>query len=335
MTRPVGLYLMRPDALDEVYGPHEREEVAALLDLRHPPQSPESIRNDPSPLHDVEVLLSGWGLPRLDADLLEHAPQLRLVLYGGGSTQPFVTPELWSRGVRVVTARAANSLPVADYTLAVILFSLKNGWRLMGHARTPRDPYPPAALMPGGYGSTIGLLSLGCVGRLVRERLRPFDLSVLACDPALSPDEALRLDVKPVGLEELFAGSDVVSVHTPLLPSTRGLVTGELIKSMPLGSTFINTARGAIVRERELVAALEARPDLQAVLDVTEHEPLAADSRLGQLHNVVLTPHIAGAMGRERRRLGRLVISELKRYLAGDPLEWEVGPTEAAAMGET
>ncbi len=89
------------------------------------------------------------------------------------------------------------------------------------------------------------------------------------------------------------------------------------------------------MRERELIEALEARPDLQAVLDVTEHEPLATDSKLRQLPNVVLTPHIAGAMGRERRRLGRLLIGELKRYLAGEPLEWEIGPAESAAMGET
>jgi phosphoglycerate dehydrogenase-like enzyme len=189
--------------------------------------------------------------------------------------------------------------------------------------------------MPGGYGSTVGLLSLGSVGRLVRERLRPFDLTVLASDPALGPGEAGGLDVRPVGLKELFAESDVVSVHTPLLDSTIGLVTGELITSMPHGGTFINTARGAIVRERELVEALEARPDLQAVLDVTEHEPLAADSKLRHLPNVVLTPHIAGAMGRERRRLGRLLIGELKRYLAGESLEWEIGPAESAAMGET
>ncbi len=333
--RPVGLYLIRPDALDEVYGPAEQAEAAALLELPHPPQSPASIRRDPSPLRGVEVLLAGWGLPTLDAELLEHAPRLRLVLYGGGSTRPFVTPELWRRGVRVVTARAANSLPVADFTLGVILFSLKHGWRLMGQTRIGWEPYPPAALMPGGYGSTVGLLSLGSVGRLVRQRLRPFDLTVLACDPALTPGEATGLDVRPVGLEDLFAGSDVVSVHTPLLDSTIGLVTGELITSMPNGATFINTARGAVVRERELIEALEARPDLQAVLDVTEHEPLAADSKLRHLPNVVLTPHIAGAMGRERRRLGRLLISELKRYLAGEPLEWEIGPAESAAMGET
>src|SRR5260370_26802538 len=114
----------------------------------------------------------------------------------------------------------------------------------------------------------------------------------------------MGLEVRPVGLVDLFEESDVVSVHTPLLDSTIGLVTGHLIASMPRGATFINTARGAIVRERELIEALEARPDLQAVLDVTEHQPLATDSKLRQLPNVGLTPDIAGAMWRYRRPLG-------------------------------
>src|SRR5260370_41124179 len=101
---------MRPDALDEVYGPLEREEAAALLDLPHPPQSPDSIRNDPSPLHDVEVLLSSWGLPRLDAELLEHAPRLRLVLYGGGSTRAFVAPAVCILGGGVGTSLLSDAL---------------------------------------------------------------------------------------------------------------------------------------------------------------------------------------------------------------------------------
>src|SRR5260370_15617488 len=112
----------------------------------------------------------------------------------------------------------------------------------------------------------------------------------------------MGLEVRPVGLVDLFEESDVVSVHTPLLDSTIGLVTGHLIASMPRGATFINTARGAIVRERELIEALEARPDLQAVLDVTEHEPLATDSKLRQLPNAVFTPHIPGAVGRASPR---------------------------------
>src|SRR5712692_6647106 len=90
LMKPVGMYLIRPDALDEVYGATEQAEAAALLDLPHSPQSPAFIRSDPSPLRDVEVLLAGWGLPRLDAEILDHAPRLRLVLYGGGSTRPFV-----------------------------------------------------------------------------------------------------------------------------------------------------------------------------------------------------------------------------------------------------
>src|SRR5260370_4094108 len=139
LMKPVGMYLLRPDALDEVYGPSEQAEAAALLELPHPPQSPASIRSDPSPLRDVEVLLAGWGLPRLDSEILESAPRLRLVLSGGGSARPVVTPELWSRGIPGVPARAAHSLPGAGFTLARILFSLQHGLRLIGATRRPLE----------------------------------------------------------------------------------------------------------------------------------------------------------------------------------------------------
>jgi phosphoglycerate dehydrogenase-like enzyme len=154
--------------------------------------------------------------------------------------------------------------------------------------------------------------------------LRPHQLEVVAYDPFLSADEARRLNVRSVDLAELFRISDVVSLHTPLLPETRDLVTGAHIESMCQGATLINTARGAIVREAELVAVLERRPDLQAVLDVTDPEPPLPGSPLLHLPNVVRTPHIAGAIGPERRRLGRGMVEELRRYVRGKPLRWEV-----------
>src|SRR5260370_31200072 len=93
LMKPVGMYLIRPDALDEVYGPGEQAQAAALLALPYPPQSPASIRSDPSPLRDVEVLLAGWGLPRLDSEILQHAPRLRLV----PSRRPFPRARLAPR----------------------------------------------------------------------------------------------------------------------------------------------------------------------------------------------------------------------------------------------
>ena len=119
------------------------------------------------------------------------------------------------------------------------------------------------ALLPRGYAFTVvgitvgvaGLVSLGAVGRLVRKMLRPHEIKVVAYDPFLTTDEMRRLGVRGVELAELFRISDVVSLHTPLLPETQGMVTGALIESMRPGATLINTARGAIVREAELVAA--------------------------------------------------------------------------------
>jgi phosphoglycerate dehydrogenase-like enzyme len=162
--------------------------------------------------------------------------------------------------------------------------------------------------------------------------LRPHQLRVVAYDPFLTVDEARSLGVRSVDLAELFRISDVISLHTPLLPETRGMVTGAHVESMRPGATLINTARGAIVREAEMVAVLERRPDLQAVLDVTDPEPPPPGSPLLRLTNVVRTPHIAGAIGPERRRLGRGMVEELRRYVRAEPLRWEVTREQVARM---
>jgi phosphoglycerate dehydrogenase-like enzyme len=296
---------MQAEVAQEVYGPSERSAAARLA----------SITDE---IADAEVILASWGCPVMDAGFLDSAPQLRLVLYAAGSVRAFVTDDLWQRGVRVSSAYALNAVSVAEYSLAAILFSLKHGWRLM------REPSGSFSQIPGAYGATVGLVSLGAVGRLVRKRLREHQVRVVAYDPTLGADEARRQGVRAVDLAELFRVSDVVSLHSPLLPETRGMVTGAHIESMRLGATLINTARGALVHEDELVSVLERRTDLQAVLDVTDPEPPLAGSAVTRLPNVVLTPHIAGAIGPERRRLGRGMVQELRRYVRDEPLQWEL-----------
>ena len=110
------------------------------------------------------------------------------------------------------------------------------------------------------------------------------------------------------------------------------MITGEHIASMKPYAGFINTARGAVVRENELVEVLGRRPDLVAVLDVTEPEPPVADSKLYTLPNVIITPHIAGAIGNECRRMGRYMVDELRRYLNGEPLKWEITRNQTAYL---
>jgi len=137
------------------------------------------------------------------------------------------------------------------------------------------------------------------------------------------------LGVELVSLEELFRQSDVVSLHAPLLEETKNMITKELLATMKQGATFINTARGKLINEKELVEVLRARPDLFALLDVTAPEPPEKGSPLFTLPNVVLTPHIAGSINNECRRMGRLMIEETERYLKGQALRWRITPQMA------
>jgi phosphoglycerate dehydrogenase-like enzyme len=138
--------------------------------------------------------------------------------------------------------------------------------------------------------------------------------------------------VELCSIEDVFRRADVVSLHTPWLKETEGLITGAHFAAMKPGATFINTARGAVVREDEMIQVLKQRPDLFAVLDVTYPEPPEPGSPLYSLPNVVLTPHIAGAMGTECRRMGCLVVEELQRYLNGEALQWAINRQQAAVM---
>lgn len=326
-----GLYVLNADAFGKVYGRAEQEEIGELLDVYAPPQTAQSIRADPSLLGEAEVILSGWGAPVMDAGFLEAAGRLRAVFYGAGSVRGFVTPEFWRREIVLTTAASANAVPVSEYTLAVILLSLKRFWVQAGAVRETKT-FPALVPVAGAYGSTVGLVSLGLVGSLVRERLRPFDLEVAVYDPFVTPAEAARLGVELLTLPELFRSCDVVSLHSPWLPETEGMIAGALVGSMKQGATLINTARGALMREEELVAVLAKRPDLSAVLDVTHPEPPSPDSPLYRLPNVVLTPHIAGSLDRECRRMGRTMVEELRRYIRGRPLRWAIDEKRALTM---
>ncbi|HUX13611.1 MAG TPA: hydroxyacid dehydrogenase [Spirochaetia bacterium] len=326
-----GLFILDTKAYRKIYGLEERAEIEKLVDIYCPQQTAESIRTKLSMLAEAQVIFSGWGAPVMDEKFLAAAPNLKAVFYGAGTIRGFVTDQFWRRAIVVTAAAAANAVPVSEYTLSVILLSLKRFW---AHASAVRAAagFPKPLPVPGAYQATIGLVSLGLIGRLVRDRLLPFDLRVVAYDPLIAVEEAKRLRVDLLPLEELFRTADVISLHAPWLPATEGMITGSLIAAMKQNATIINTSRGAIVRESEMIEVLKKRDDLYAVLDVTDPEPPLPDSPLYRLPNVVLTPHIAGSMDAECRRMGRLMVEELRRYVAGDPLEWAITQERAAVM---
>lgn len=327
LMRLTGLFLLDRGAFAKIYGPLERAAIAASVDLLGAPLTAGTVWHHTDQLAHADLIFSGWGMPVVDDKFLTAAPRLKAIFYGAGSIRGFTTPAMWTRGIVVTSAYAANALPVAEYTLATILLSLKSFWR---HAAGTRGHVNGRLRLPvaGAYQSTVGIISLGMVGRDVCRRLRQHDLHIIAHDPFAKPVEGVEM----VALDEIFRRADVVSLHTPNLPATRGMITGSHFALMKPGATFINTARGAVVRETELIDVLRQRPDLTAILDVTDPEPPAPDSSLRSLPNVILTPHIAGSMDGECRRMGQAMVEELRRYLASQPLQSQITQDQAALL---
>ncbi|GAA1571382.1 hydroxyacid dehydrogenase [Kribbella sancticallisti] len=277
-------------------------------------------------LSEVDVLLTGWGCPAITPEVLNAAPKLKAIIHAAGSVKGFVDPAAFERGIQVSSAVVANALPVAEFTVATIVLSGKRAFRLGAEYKLSKHKPDPSQL-PGNYGTTVGLLGASRIGRMVAERLRAFDLEVLISDPYLTAAEAAELGAELVELDALFSRSDILSVHAPLLPETVGLVDARLLGLLKDGSVLINTARGRIVD----AAALEHEcrsGRIDAVLDVTDPEPLPPDSPLLELPNVFVTPHLAGAVGNEVARLGELAVSELERFAAGAPLHHAISPAE-------
>lgn len=327
MSKPKALFILSDEAAGQVYGDAERADVHRLVDVIAPIQNPSTIDRQPRLLEQAQLILSGWGGPQLDGEFLQRAPKLEAFFYAAGAMNGVLTPAVWERGLTVCSAIEANAIPVAEYALSTILFSLKHGWRLARQTREQRRFVDRNKGVPGCYGSTIGLVSIGATARALLRLLKPFALNVLAYDPFLDPQQAGQLGIADiVGLDEIFHRADVVSLHTPLLPETHGLITAAHLSAMRAGATLINTARGEIVDQPALIDVARKRPDLQFVLDVATPEPPPVQSPLYDLENIVLTPHIAGSVSGECRRMGRFIVEELERYLGGEKLRSPVTP---------
>ena len=302
---------------DEVFGPAEWAELTDLVDLVADCSHGADLAVHPR-RREVEVLVTSWGAPPLTAGLLAELPGLRTMLHAAGSVRRIVTDAVWERGITVVSAADANNEPVAEYVYAQTVLALKDVHRRSRRIVADRA-LPPLDGVPGIREQTVGLVSFGSVARKTAQRLHRLDARILAWDPYLDDDTFRAQGVTRVAeLSELVTRSRVLSIHTPLIAGrTENLVGGDLLRLLPPWATLINTARGAVIDEAALLRVLAERPDLFAVLDVTRDEPPDSDSALYALPNVLLTGHVAGTVGTERRAMGRLVVDELRRLAAG------------------
>ncbi|MGW5255380.1 hydroxyacid dehydrogenase [Streptomyces sp. NPDC004012] len=317
--RPRAALAMSREAAAAVLDAETLDALAAICDLAPPPVLDDlTTPRARAVLADVDLLVTGWGCPPLDRDVLGAAPRLRAVVHTAGSVRGHITESCWERGIEVSSAASANALPVAEYTLAMILLTGKDVLERARDYRATRsrDDSLRTPRTVGNHRRTVGILSASRTGRRVIELLRPHDLDVLLYDPYVTGPGAAELGVEQVELDELFARADTVSVHTPLLPATRRLVGRRQIDALRPGAVLINTARGAVVDQDALTdAALAGR--VRAVLDVTDPEVLPPGHPLWDCDNVLITPHLAGSEGNEWRRLADLALAETARWASG------------------
>jgi phosphoglycerate dehydrogenase-like enzyme len=330
-AKPKAAWCFRPELERWIFPPESQARLADLVDVVTPPLTAAEWENHASALAEVEIIIGSWDMPALTAKRLAQVPRLQVVLYAAGSVHGIVTDAFWRRGVVLSSAAAANAAPTATFAEAMIVLALKHTWFYLRERRTDWA-YLKDTDSSGVHRATIGIIGWGRVGREVVRGLQRHEVNILLHDPTVSTEAAAQAGVTLATLDELFARCDVVSLHAPLRPETVGLIRGRHLQALKRHASFINTARGAIVRESELVHVLQSRPDLTAILDVTDPEPAPPDSPLRKLPNVVLTPHLAGARHREIELLGRVVLEELERFRAGEPLQWSL--TEAAVAGQ-
>ncbi|MFJ3813547.1 hydroxyacid dehydrogenase [Streptomyces sp. NPDC090056] len=324
-NRPALLLAMGPGVDDRLFTEAHRARLAALTRtdprlVAHDLTAPDA--RTAAALAEAELLLTCWGATPLTAEVLDRAPRLRAVVHAAGSVKHHVTDACWERGLRVTSAAAANALPVAEYTLAAILFA---GKRVLRSAQRYAELRTDHAWLEesttwGNHRRTVGIVGASRIGRRVIDLLAPFDFEILLYDPYVeTPPPGTEL----VGLDELCARSTVVSVHAPQLPSTYRMIGAAQLAAMPDGTTLINTSRGSLVDEPSLLPHL-LTGRLHAILDVTDPELPPPGSPLYTLPNVLLTPHVAGSLGNELHRMAEQAVGEVERYVRGEGFSEEV-----------
>ncbi|MEV5610843.1 hydroxyacid dehydrogenase [Streptomyces sp. NPDC052225] len=326
--RPRTVLAMDSSVVDDVFPPSVRARLEETADIQPPCVVREFASSTAhAALAECEVLLTGWGCPPIDTAVLDRAPRLRAVIHAAGTVKTFLSRDAYERGITVSSAAAANAVPVAEFTLAAIILGAKRAFPLSHLFRTRRTHRTADDLDQhhwlGTHGLTVGVVGASHIGRRVVRLLRPLDAEVLLYDPYVSDAEAELLGATRTDLDTLVATSDVVTLHAPDTAETRQLLDARRLDLMRPGTLLVNTARGPLVDTAALTGHLVSGR-IDAVLDVTDPEPLPADHPLWELPNVFITPHMAGAQGNEVGRLGALAVDELARYARGVPLNHPV-----------
>jgi phosphoglycerate dehydrogenase-like enzyme len=325
-----------PDLREVFFSPSTWRELARLGDLRIPDDHADL--SDPKVLAGLvapaDIVVTSWTCAPLTEEVLDVAPRLVLLAHTGASVKPFVTEASFARGIRVVQAGAAMAHAVGEQALALTLAMLHRIHRF-DYALRHGQPWEVAKLVPRRrelLGCPVGVVGASRTGRSYIALVRSLGAVVTVTDPYLSESETEELGVRRADLPTVMRSSRVVALHAPLLPETERMIGEAELSLLPDGAMLVNTAQAGLIDQEALLAELRTGR-IDAALDVFDQEPLPVDHPLRSLPNVLLVPHEAGGTVEAREWGGRIVLDELARFLAGEPLEHEVTREQLNRMG--
>ncbi len=262
------------------------------------------------------------GRTKVTKQVLEAGKQLKVVGRAGVGVDNIDLAAAQARGVKVVNAPTATSTAVAELTLALMI------------ALVRQVPRADSGMKTGQWlkkelegrelsGKTLGILGMGNIGSEVARRASAFNMRILGYDPLISADTIRQRGAEPAELNELYARSDIISLHLPLLPETRDMINDAALSSMKRGVYLVCAARGGVINETALLARLESGQVAGAGLDVFAEEPPGLTALVAHPH-VVATPHIGAQTAEAQERASIDIANEVIAGLRGEPLRWQV-----------
>lgn len=282
---------------------------------------------------DTRVVLTAWGSDPLTPDVLARAPRLGLIAHGGGTVKRIIPPEtipvLNARDVRVTANAQTNARAVAEFALSWLIRWNKRlpVWERAYRGGITHDDLTAALAAQvadiGTAGRVVGIVGASRVGRHLLRLMTAFDMRAIVYDPFVDAATLATLGAEKADLGTLLTQAEIVVLAAPLLDSTRGMIGAAELARMRDGAMLMNVARGGLVNHAALLAELQSGR-LNAVLDVTDPEPLPTGSPFFDLPNVWITPHVAGSLGREIHRLADATVAEVERFFTNAPLMFEV-----------
>jgi len=265
---------------------------------------------------------------QVDRAVLDAAPGLRVIGRAGVGVDNVDVAAATERGVVVVNTPDGNTISACEHAVA-LLFAMLRRIPAAVHSLEAGEWKRSAFTGNELFGKTVGIVGVGRIGREVAARLAPFGVLLLGHDPVIGEEGVRAHGLVPVSFEELLERADILSIHVPLLPATRGMIGAEALGRMKTGSWVVNCARGGVVDERALRSALDSGQIVGAALDVFEQEPPGHPHLLVGHPRVIATPHIAASTHEAQERVAVEVAMQVAAYLQGRPARGIVNPEAA------